>query len=900
VWRRSIQQRYPGAAGFLPHVLLIGALLAGIYLTSLYSYLLFHALTEGFSIVIALGVFMIAWNSHRFVENHYLLFLGIAYACIAGIDGIHTLVYKGMNIFAGYDANLPTQLWIIARYLQAIALLIAPWFITHRLKRSVTLIGFACVAGLLVASAFAGLFPACYVEGVGLTPFKKISEYVISAILVGALIVLLRRRRAFDPSVLRLMILAISATICAELAFTAYVSVYGFANLLGHLFKILSFYFTYQAIIATGLRRPYSLLLREIKQSEIALRQAEAESRRAHEQISATLESISDAFFSLDEQMRVTYFNEAAEQVLGRRRAEVLGRPLFDIFSEARGSIFEREYARALQEKCALSFETYFDRPPLQNWYDVRVYPQKEGISVYFRVTTERKRQEQALAMEKERLAVTLRSIGDGMIAADAQGRVALMNAVAETLTGWTQAEALGRPLAEVFQLIDDRLRTPRPNPAEEVLQTGRVAQLPSHTLLIARDGTECAIADSGAPIQNAQGQFFGVVLVFRDETERLKMQDELLRAQKLESIGLLAGGIAHDFNNILTAIMGNIALAKLSLETDHAATELLTRSETASLRARNLTQQLLTFARGGAPIKKSASVAELLRETCSFALRGSRNRCDYQIAADLWPAEIDAGQISQVIHNLVINSDQAMPNGGVVHVRAENVTVTSELGLPVRPGRYVCISIRDQGVGIAPENLARIFDPYFSTKSHGRGLGLATSYSIVKNHAGLIYADSILGQGATFYVYLPASDHTPAEASRRPTAQKAAPASILVMDDEEALRQVVAELLERAGHHVVGVADGQAALDAYRRGREAGRPFDLVIMDMTIPGGMGGVEAIGKLLAYDPRAKALVSSGYANDPVLADFRQYGFRGLVAKPFQADDLYDAINHLLAS
>jgi PAS domain S-box-containing protein len=387
------------------------------------------------------------------------------------------------------------------------------------------------------------------------------------------------------------------------------------------------------------------------------------------------------------------------------------------------------------------------------------------------------------------------------------------------------------------------------------------------------------------------------------DITERKKMEEELLRAQKLESIGLLAGGIAHDFNNILMAIIGNISIASMEAPPNSRIVERLTAAERASLQAKDLTQQLLTFSKGGAPIKSTASVANLIRDSANFALRGSNVRCEMVIPDDLWPIEVDQGQMNQVINNLIINADEAMPDGGIIAVRAENVTLDTDspAALPLRPGTYVKLTIFDQGIGIPPEHLSRIFDPYFTTKQKGSGLGLATAYSIIKKHDGYITVESRLGAGTSFTILLPASANQAPAASKGEGHPLRGKGRVLVMDDEDLIRDVVGQMLEYIGYEPDFARDGAEAIERYRMAKETGRPFRAVIADLTIAGGMGGREAIKKLLEFDPDAKAIVSSGYSNNPIMANYRKYGFCGVVAKPYEiqklSDELYKVIHGL---
>ncbi|MBU7014172.1 MAG: PAS domain S-box protein [Theionarchaea archaeon] len=504
---------------------------------------------------------------------------------------------------------------------------------------------------------------------------------------------------------------------------------------------------------------------------------------------------------------------------------------------------------------------------------------------------------EESLAAEKEQLSVTLRSIGDGVITTTIDGAVALVNKVAEKLTGWSQEEAVGRPLHDVFTIINEITRLPCESPVQKALREGKVVGLGNNTVLVARDGTERIIADSGAPIRDKNSQIIGVVLVFRDITEKRRSEQGQLRAQKLESLGILAGGIAHDFNNILTAILNNVTLAKVATG-DHAVRAKLERIEKASLQARNLTQQLLTFSKGGIPIRKITSLGDLIRDSASFALRGSNVRCHFYIDDSLWPAEIDEGQMGQVINNLMINADQAMPEGGIVQVRAENVEVTSAEELPLHPGKYVKISIKDEGTGMPERLFSRIFDPYFTTKQKGSGLGLATSYSIIKKHDGHIDVESEVGTGTTFYIWLPASlehkkDEKPKEGRLDGSGR------VLLMDDEPLVLDAAGEVLEYLGYEVTFACDGEETILLYRNAVQQGTPFDAVIMDLTIPGSMGGEEAIGELLSVDPNVKAIVSSGYSTDPIMADYKAYGFRGVVTKPYTIEELSKTLREVLS-
>src|SRR5436189_6138241 len=330
-----------------------------------------------------------------------------------------------------------------------------------------------------------------------------------------------------------------------------------------------------------------------------------------------------------------------------------------------------------------------------------------------------------------------------------------MMNNEAERLTGCSSQEAIGKPLKSVFNTVVDLAAQAKAQQSGYRSEAQSILlNLPENATLVSRDGSELIIEQVASPIRDSKNEVAGVVLVFRDITERQRAETERRKAETLEQLGLLAGGIAHDFNNLLTAIIGNISLASVLLPPDDEMAERLDDAKNASLRARDLAQQLLTFARGGAPIKKTASIGKLIQDTVSFSLRGSHSRSEFSFGADLWAAEIDPGQISQVIGNLVVNADQAMPNGGTLRVSCDNFrynSTTTPVVPDLTPGDYIRIAIRDEGVGIPEECLKRIFDPYFTTKPKGNGLGLATTYSIIKNHNGLICVDSQIHFGSTF-----------------------------------------------------------------------------------------------------------------------------------------------------
>lgn len=457
----------------------------------------------------------------------------------------------------------------------------------------------------------------------------------------------------------------------------------------------------------------------------------------------------------------------------------------------------------------------------------------------------------------------------------------------------------MGRKLSEVCVLHHEKTRALVAAPITAALAEGRVIELPPNTALASHRGHSCLIEGRCAPMHDLSGHAIGVVLVFRDVTERARLELEMQRTTKLESVGILAGGIAHDFNNILTVVMGHLALAALDGQAVGASTRWLEEAERGVLRARDLTQQLLTFAKGGEPVRAAVRLPEVVQEAAQFALHGSKVRCDFTVASDLAAAEVDKSQIGQVVQNLVINAVQAMPDGGVIRISLGNDAIPARSGGALVAGDYLKISVADTGIGIRPELLPRIFEPYFTTKTSGSGLGLATVYSIIKKHYGHIEVESEPGEGTTFHFWLPAAQSRPVEPDTVQNPFEAIPGRVLFMDDEEPIRQMAGVLLTKLGFEVATVKDGAEVLREYQAALVEQRPFDLVVMDLTVPGGMGGREAIEELLKLHPEVRAVVSSGYSSDPVLANYRGHGFRGRVTKPYRITELAKTLRSVLA-
>jgi len=600
---------------------------------------------------------------------------------------------------------------------------------------------------------------------------------------------------------------------------------------------------------------------------------------------------------------RVTWANDACARILGVPSAsDVIGRKATDFYadpkerSEIEARLLASETFRttgvARLEVRRMRLDT---GEPVPVTLGICATFDERGRIAQMDCTIERMREhpyvEKAFRASEERFRTMFDASTVGMTVADLGGRLQRVNAAFCRLVGRRDEELLG---IDALSLVHPEDRRERPTLATHPEgSTGRELRL------VRADGGTVRCVVSFSWLLGEDGAPHSSVATLQDVTELRQSEQRLQRLDRLESLGVLAGGIAHDFNNILAVILGNLSVAARLPDAGPRTRAALVEAEDASKRARELAQQLVTFAKGGTPIKRIASIAAIVREAAGFYLRGSNVAVDLAIPDDLWLSELDPAQMSQVLQNLFINAVQAMPNGGTVHVDAENVELTESAAVPLPAGRYVRIRVRDEGVGIPSKDLDRVFDPYFSTKDGGTGLGLATAYSIVLRHGGHLRVESTPGEGATFSVWLVASESTEVATAPERTATRALPrARILLMDDEAGVRRLAARILGARGLEVDAVANGHEAIAAYASAIQSEKPYDAVILDLTVPGGLGGVETLERLRALDQGVRAIVSSGYSAAPVMADCRAYGFAAAVPKPYTASELESVVLDVL--
>ncbi len=627
---------------------------------------------------------------------------------------------------------------------------------------------------------------------------------------------------------------------------------------------------------------------------------AQDELRRWDQELHSLTENLPDIIGRIDRKNRILYLNRWWDSLESLPPEKYLGRRLEDLgLSQTMSEIFERNIANVLKNGMPVTLEISYPTKLGMKIFEVRFCPEpaigKQIITVLMicRDMTNVRTAELAFKESDENFRQLAETIDSVFWIWDVKlQRMVYVSPAYEHLWGGNPEKLIHNPfdwLTVVFP--EDRTRV-----ENLFLKRLNEKSLDIEYRIIAKNQEVRWVLNRTFPVKELSGEISRIIGFAQDVTERKKLEEERVRSAKLESLGLLAGGLAHDFNNLLTAIIGQLSLAKYGLDSSHQVFQNITEAEKASLRAQDIAKQLLTFSKGGVPVKKVVTLKDILEDNVRLVLAGSQIKPVFQISPDLWQVDIDVGQICQVIHNLVINARQAMEEGGECLIQARNLGRDEFDRMPfehpseVSPDRWIWVGIIDQGIGISEDILTKIFDPYFTTKALGSGLGLATSYSIIKSHGGMLAAESEVGVGSTFSFVLPAIPQERILEQPVELSVQFGQGKILIMDDEIQIRKVLGEMLEACGYHCQTVKDGEEALRVFKQAQKTGDPFSAVILDLTIPGGLGGKEVIKQLLVVDPHVRAVVVSGYSNDPVLANYQDYGFKGRVAKPFNLVDL----------
>jgi PAS domain S-box-containing protein len=589
----------------------------------------------------------------------------------------------------------------------------------------------------------------------------------------------------------------------------------------------------------------------------------------------------------------IIWANKAAGESVGKKPEELVGKKCHEVWNQRNVPCEECPVEKAIKKGELVSGE--IRSPDGRAWF-IKANPviDEEGdiigvIEITMNVT-ERKKAEEELRKTKERYQKIVENANEWIWIIDCEGNFTYANRAAVEGSGYKIENWLGRSFEPI--VLEENL--------------SKVKRIFAETLGGKSQNYELRIKDKNGNIKTLQvntaplleeGEAIGTVSVGRDITEDKEKEKELMRMDKLESIGVLAGGIAHDFNNLLMGIMGNISLAKMNIDDDEVK-ELLSDAAKASKKASRLTEQLLTFSKGGEPVKEKTSMKDIIIESSEFVLHGSNVKCEYHFSEDLWNVTVDKGQMFQVINNIVLNADQSMPEGGKISITGDNILLDKDNTFSLPEGKYIKISMEDEGVGIPEEHLNKIFDPYFSTKTKGHGLGMTTVYSIIQKHEGHIKVESKLGEGTTFYIYIPAVEEDKEE--REGEKEKVSflnKKKILLMDDEEVVLNTMGRMLKEKGSEVVFAEDGDKAVKKFKEEKSTSHPFDAVILDLTIPGGMGGKDTLKEIRKIDPKVKVIVSSGYSNSPIMANYDKYGFNGVIAKPFNIEELIRVLTNV---
>lgn len=653
-------------------------------------------------------------------------------------------------------------------------------------------------------------------------------------------------------------------------------------------------------------------------QSEISrLELSMTEMKELNVSLEHLLYSVSDGLMMINKEGRIAYVNRALEQIVGHKSSDIIGSHFsdprwnfkcIDGASVPDESVFKNVFqaGQELTDKiCRMAREEGSQRVFIIN---ATIQQDRQGnaagIAATIRDCTELNRLK-AENNEIKTVYERLTQYADEKIfrIQTESGRIVYINDAAEKILGYSLDDYLSNTNVQRKVITKNHLKTW----VAAVGKTDGERNVLKNILMecTAKEGQTVIMEFTVIAVRNAEGDIVYFECIGRDITVRRFMEAELAKAQKLESIGLLAGGIAHDFNNIMTAVFGFLSLAKMESIPDSPVYKRLVSAEEHCMKAKTLTRKLLTYSRGGSPQRKTASIANVIRDAVNFSLSGKNIDCRFEFTDDLWSAQIDESQMHQVVHSLVSNAAEVMPQGGVIDIGAQNVDLTTDHIQPLKAGHYIKWFVRDRGVGMSQEHMKKIFDPYFTTKEmssvKGMGLGLAICYSIVKSHEGMITVESSPGAGTTFTVYIPASNGEKDE--KRPVAVKEALATpkpnVLLIDDEQILLDVTGSMLKHIGYNVVTAKNHGDAMEHYRRAKEARNPFSLIIMDLTMRGDEGGEIAIRRWKDNYPEVKAVISSGYSNDPVIEEYWKYGFVGAMVKPYSLVDLKSSLEKILA-
>ncbi len=899
----------------------------GLYLISLCNNLLFHTLAEFFSVTVASAIFIFSWNTRQIQDNHFFLFLGIAYLFIGMLDLAHCLSYKGMAIFPWIENEDPSsQLWVAARCMEGGSLLLSFFFLHRKLNEYLVFLVYLLISTLVLLVIFAcPIFPECYSEGIGLTAFKKNSEYLAIFLLVSSLLLLQKNRTCFDPHVMRLMQAAILLTIAAELFFTKYVTDSDLANFAGHCFRIFSFYAIYRAVIETGLTQPYNMLFRELNahraelegkvQERTAALQASTDSLRAEIterqkaeeellwelSVNRILTEVSDALISR------SFSIEETGELIAKAARELTACDLAEIVLE--GSATGSQFCRSAVHVPARLDNRMVGRIVLtgkQEGLNAHDFAAVERLAAVFALAVQRQQMEESLNRSESKYRSLFNDAPDMIHIINQSRTIVDVNPVEVLTLACAREEVIGAPL---LNIIHPDFKDKTAYSLEQIFLTGTSIKN-YETALISKTGEQVDVEVSAVPLVE-KGKVVSVRAIMRNITERKraelekrKLEAQLLQMEKMKALGTLASGIAHDFNNILGPILGYTDMAIEALPADCEISPWLHEIRRAGCRAKELVRQILGISRKTEQELQPLRIQSIIKETLKL-LRSSLPttiEIKKQIDSACGAVLADPTRIHQVIMNLCTNAYHAMrERGGLLEVSLQQIELTVD-SLPAHttrlmPGFYLRLEVRDSGRGIPEEMLEKIFEPYFTTKDKGdgTGLGLALVQSIVFDFGGDVTVCSELGKGSLFQVYLPVIKTEEEDTQQEQSAPlPLGTESVLVVDDDSSFAGVTSSILTSLGYQVTVLHSSAEAFAAFQQ--EPDR-FDLILTDMTMPQ-MTGAELVREILALRPQIAIVLCTGFSELIDEQKAVEIGAHALLMKPFHKQELARTVRDAL--
>ncbi|RJP32804.1 MAG: PAS domain S-box protein [Candidatus Omnitrophota bacterium] len=859
----------------------------GLLLVYQHNFLLFHSLVEMFNVIVAWSVFLVVWNTRRFLRNQALIFLGIAYLYVGFLDLLHLLCFPGMGVFPSVRAvEVTMQLWTAGRTIESVSLLAFTLFMGRRIHFPTVFLAYTGMIVLIVCFIFLWeWFPLCYVEGKGLTAFKLVSQYGICLILGLTLIVLRRKQPLFNPDIHRIIQMAVVASIAAEFMMTLSIDANEQAFVIGHFLKLVSFFLIYLALIRSGLMKPYSLLFQELKDRETELVESEERFR--------TLSLLSPVgIYLTDMNGDYIYVNKQYLAICGLSEEDVLGIGWIKAIHPAdRDSIFQNWY-ETVHAKNEWGQEYRFQKPEGSvTWVYGQASPflnQQGEIVGYIGVNadiTKRKKIEQELRESEELHRAILESISDAIFLTNDQGEFTFICLNSKPIFGYSKSEI--ERMGNVYRLLGEMVFDP-----EMLERKGEIANIEKS--IVCKSGSEKIILVTVKRVFLSAGS---LLFSCRDITEIRQMEKQLLQTHKLEALGVLAGGIAHDFNNILSAIVGFTQLAQ---RTDHNPVQwndYLNMVLTASRRAQNLIRQILAFSRKSELDKRPFFLAVIVNEVLKLLRSTLPSTITIKQYIDCESVILgDVNQLHQILMNLCFNAAHAMRDQGgllTVSLRERDVQTTTPMQFSeLTPGKYACLTVSDTGDGIDPDIQNRIFDPFYTTKekSEGSGLGLSVVLGIVKHHQGGIQMESVPSQGTTFHIYFPVYQQLPERQVENLETVAGNGEWILLVDDEILLQKMGRKILESLNYRVVVCCNGMEALNVFR---DHPQRFDLVLTDQTMPR-MTGVQLAREIHAIRNDLPIILYTGYDERVTQETILSAGIREMMMKPLTIEQLSQAI------